>query len=247
MRVRIRFTKLGKVRFTSHRDAARIWERACRRAELPVAYSVGFSPRPRLHFGLALSTGHESLAEYLDVDLEDGRAAGIDVDGLPAAVSAMLPDGMVAQRATVIPPGTPSLQEAVTACTWRIDVADTTPAAVGAALEAFLAAEVVLIDRERKGERSTDDIRPAVLAAEVDGAVELPDGRAGARLVVELATVGRSLRPAEFVGALVPVDPDVRVLRTHQWIDAGGARREPIPLAATPAGAGRKAPAGGAP
>ncbi|MFM7536678.1 MAG: TIGR03936 family radical SAM-associated protein [Acidimicrobiales bacterium] len=247
MRVRIRFTKLGKVRFTSHRDAARIWERACRRAELPVAYSVGFSPRPRLHFGLALSTGHESLAEYLDVDLEDGRAAGIDAVGLPAAVSAMLPDGMVAQRAMVIPPGTPSLQEAVTACTWRIDVADATPEAVGAALEAFLAAEVVLIDRERKGERSTDDIRPAVLAAEVDGAVELPDGRAGTRLVVELATIGRSLRPGELVGALVPDDPDVRVLRTHQWIDAGGARREPIPLAATPAGAGREAPAGGAP
>ena len=52
-RVRIRFSKLGKVRFTSHRDTARIWERALRRVEAPVAYTEGFSPRPRLSFGLA--------------------------------------------------------------------------------------------------------------------------------------------------------------------------------------------------
>ena len=66
MRIRVRFAKVGKVRWTSHRDLARIWERAIRRVGLPVAYSQGFSPRPKVHFGLALSTGHESLAEYLD-------------------------------------------------------------------------------------------------------------------------------------------------------------------------------------
>ena len=63
-RLRIRFTKLGKVRWTSHRDVARMWERAFRRAQLPVAYSAGFSPRPRVSFGLALPTGHESEADY---------------------------------------------------------------------------------------------------------------------------------------------------------------------------------------
>ena len=61
--VRLRYAKVGKVRWTSHRDAARIWERALRRAELAVAYTEGFSPRPRLHFGLALPTGYESDAE----------------------------------------------------------------------------------------------------------------------------------------------------------------------------------------
>jgi len=71
VKVRIRFTKQGKVRWTSHRDVARIWERALRRAGLPVAYTEGFSPRPRLSFGLALPTGYESDAEYLDVDLLD--------------------------------------------------------------------------------------------------------------------------------------------------------------------------------
>ena len=57
-RYRIRFSKLGKIRFTSHRDVARMWERALRRATLPVAYTEGFSPHPKLSFGLALSTGH---------------------------------------------------------------------------------------------------------------------------------------------------------------------------------------------
>ena len=75
MRIRFRFAKLGKIRFTSQRDVARMWERALRRAELPLAYTEGFSPRPQLSFGLALPTGCESLAEYLDVVLDD-RPAG---------------------------------------------------------------------------------------------------------------------------------------------------------------------------
>src|SRR5262245_55576125 len=118
-RVRIRFSKLGKVRFTSHRDTARIWERALRRAELPVAYTEGFSPRPRVSFGLALSTGHESLGEYLDVDLDECE---VDVNGLEARFDPALPVGFTAQGATVVEPGTTSLQEAVTACTWRMEV-----------------------------------------------------------------------------------------------------------------------------
>src|SRR5205085_1236636 len=75
MRLRVRFAKLGKVRWTSHRDVARMWERAFRRARLPVAYTGGFSPRPKVSFGLALPTGCESLAEYLDLELAS------DVDG----------------------------------------------------------------------------------------------------------------------------------------------------------------------
>jgi hypothetical protein len=61
VRVRFRYSKLGKVRWTSHRDMARMWERAFRRTHLPLAYSQGFSPRPKVSFGLALPTGGESL------------------------------------------------------------------------------------------------------------------------------------------------------------------------------------------
>ena len=73
MRVRLRFTKLGKVRFTSHRDVARMWERAFRRADGPRRlHARGSPPGPSISFGLALSTGYESLGEYLDVELAPG-------------------------------------------------------------------------------------------------------------------------------------------------------------------------------
>src|SRR3954468_12553257 len=94
MKVRIRFSKLGKVRFTSHRDVARIWERALRRAAVPVAYTEGFSPHPKLSFGLALSTGHESLGEYLDVDIAAAAAADVDIEELPARLDPGLPIGL---------------------------------------------------------------------------------------------------------------------------------------------------------
>src|ERR1700689_5256175 len=91
MRVRFRFAKLGKIRFTSQRDVARMWERALRRAELPLAYSEGFSPRAQLSFGLALPTGCESLAEYVDVAIDGDRpgSAAVDEDSLPAQLSVL--------------------------------------------------------------------------------------------------------------------------------------------------------------
>ena len=125
MRVRIRFQKVGKVRWTSHRDLARIWERAIRRVNLPVAYSQGFSPRPRLHFGLALSTGHESLAEYLDVDLVPDAAnlpCEENLDVLVGPLSEALPVGIDVVALAEISTSVPSLQQAVTSCRWEIEV-----------------------------------------------------------------------------------------------------------------------------
>src|SRR3954470_582253 len=113
MKVRIRFSKLGKIRFTSHRDVARIWERALRRATVPVAYTEGFSPHPKLSFGLALSTGHESLGEYLDIELTEP----LDTEDLKARLDPCLPIGIDVQEAAEIESGTPSLQQAVVCCT----------------------------------------------------------------------------------------------------------------------------------
>ena len=73
--VRLQYTKLGKIRWIGHRDVARALERAFRVAQLPLAFSEGFSPRPRVSFGLALSTGHESVAEYVDLVLAALAAA----------------------------------------------------------------------------------------------------------------------------------------------------------------------------
>ncbi|HJL83618.1 MAG TPA: TIGR03936 family radical SAM-associated protein, partial [Acidimicrobiales bacterium] len=97
MRLRVRFAKTGKVRFVGHRDVARIWERSLRKASLSVAYSEGFSPRPKLSFGLALSTGYESNAEYLEIELlepaDDSTWSPVDAEAMRVRIDAVLPAG----------------------------------------------------------------------------------------------------------------------------------------------------------
>ncbi len=232
-RVRIRFTKFGKLRFTSHRDVARMWERAVRRVGLPVAYSEGFSPRAKLHFGLALSTGHESAAEYLDVDVdssEDDKASHLDYEALPEALSAALPIGVEATAAAAIPPGTPSLQQAVTSCTWQVGISGATRHEVRSAVEQALASDALKLTRTRKGVEITDDVRPYLL----DLHVEAPTDAAIA-LSAHLATQPRGLRISELLSVLGEGLDEGRVIRTHQWTSLDGALREPLPLAATSA------------
>lgn len=228
MRLRVRFTKLGKVRFLSHRDLARIWERALRRAELPVAYSQGFSPRPKVHFGLALSTGYESLGEYLDVDLDPIAAPAADgIGDLAARLGAVLPDGIDCTAAVVLDRPGPSLQEAVTRCTWAIELegpADRAQEAVAA----LLAAPSIVVGRDRKGRVTEDDIRPGILDLSVTEA-------AGTHVCLraDLGTQPRTLRPSELVAALGSPWSERRVRRLHQWIEDDGVLREPLAPAVT--------------
>jgi radical SAM-linked protein len=227
MRVRFRFTKTGKVRFTSHRDVARLWERALRRALLPVASTEGFSPRPKVHFGLALSTGHESLGEYLDVDLREP----VDTEPLPERLTPLLPPGLDVERAAVIERSTTSLQEAVTRCSWRIELPDADPANAHDAVTALLAADTIPVVRERKGKKVNDDLRPGVAVLAVG------TGPGPVVLDAELATHPRGVRPSELIDALAafagrPLS-EGRVCRTHQWIELDGARWEPLPPGAT--------------
>jgi radical SAM-linked protein len=231
VKLRVRSSKLGKVRFTSHRDAARIWERALRIAQLPIAATEGFTPRPKISFGLALPTGAESIAEYVDIELRSD-AAEVDLTTIPAQISAALPNGFDALVADVREPGTPSLQEAVTSTTWEL-WSPLLSAEHHLEARRLLDADELIIERERKGKRSADDVRPMIL--------DVDPTPAGDRLVVRLATVGRALRPAEFAQLAYPhLDPlDVRALRTHQWIDDAAGRSELLPL---PAGVDAFAP-----
>jgi radical SAM-linked protein len=236
-RVRIRFRKLGKIRWTSHRDTARMWERSFRRIELPLAYSQGFSPRPKVSFGLALSTGHESVAEYLDLELAPG--AEVEIGALAGLLSAALPAGVDAVAAEIISDKAPSLQEEVSLCTWRLCAAPAeadlpvTADDLTSRVERVLGADEVVITRKRKGMDVTDDIRPAILAVRVLD--EAPDE--GVWLECDLATRPRSLRPSELLVALGADLDERHVRRLHQWIERDGARWEPLvaPSAATDA------------
>jgi radical SAM-linked protein len=230
VKVRFRFSKLGKVRWTSHRDVARMWERALRRSDMPLAYTAGFSPRPKVSFGLALSTGYESLAEYLDVELDDHRLpAGFEIGALPALLTPALPVGVDALAAAQLERGMPSLQEAVTSCTWRVEVRDASPADLSHRVASVLDASMLEVTRQRKGRDVTDDLRPALLRVEICG-----DTGDGTELEADLATQPVSARPADLLRLLDPELEERRVWRTNQWImQPDGARAEPVSLDAT--------------
>jgi hypothetical protein len=215
-----------------------MWERAFRRVRLPLAYTEGFSPRPRVSFGLALPTGHESVAEYLDLELRggpadaggtDGDAASgrIEVDALPALLSAALPVGIDVLAAAVIDDRANSLQEDVTSCTWRVEVVGPLGSdGVVAAVERALTAESLVITRQRKSQPVTDDVRPAILAVHLVGL-----GPTGLPVLeCDLATQPRGLRPSELLLAVHPDLEEANVCRLHQWIERDGARWEPLPL-----------------
>src|SRR4051794_8663161 len=157
--VRLRFAKRGKVRFISHRDVARAFERAFRIEDFPLAFTLGFSPRPKVSFGLALSVGHESVAEYLDVELRDAA----DTTSWPDRLSAALPEGIDVTGAVPLADRAPALQEAVALVEYQVAVADPDGGAVDrerlvSAVRRGLASDTLLVTRTRKGRESVDDI-----------------------------------------------------------------------------------------
>ncbi len=225
--VRIRFAKRGKVRFISARDVARALERAFRIEQLPLAFTEGFSPRPKVSFGLALSVGHESDAEYLDLELTEA----VDPAALAERLTPALPEGMPATGAVRLIERAPALQESITEVQYRVATIDgrgrpVSEEVLDAAASGVMASDVLHIARVRKGKESVDDIRPAIRSIEV--------GHDGDTPVFELTllTQSRGARPREVLDVLdsfVGVGlTEHRVTRTSQWIERGGARLEPL-------------------
>jgi len=210
--VRLKYTKHGKVRWIGHRDVARAMERAFRIVQLPLAFTEGFSPHPKVSFGLALSTGHESDGEYLDLVL----AHDVDLDGVLSPLTDALPEGMAIAGATHIVDRAPALQEAVTAVTWRVEVEPT--AVLRERVAAGLAADTLETTRRRKGRELVEDVRPALRSLHVvdDTTVEM-----------ELNTQPRSAKPGDVLAAIGGLT-ERRALRTHHWIERDGARQEPL-------------------
>ena len=235
MRLRIRYSKKGKVRFISHRDVARIWERALRRVGVSVAYSQGFSPRPKLSFGLALSTGHESEAEFLDLELsdEDGDWTAVRGEDLAARLTAALPVGLDVVAVSPVEKGD-SLQQAVTSCTWAIEVDDVDREYMDAWVAGVLSREEIVVERERKGKPVVEDLRPHVLALDVTGTTET-----GIRLSADLGTQPRALRPTELLAAVDPPLTARSVCRMNQWMSQGDDREEPLMAPTVPAPSAR--------
>ncbi len=226
--VRVRFDKRGRVRWISHRDVARAFERAFRIEALPLAFSEGFSPRPKVSFGLALPTGAESDDEYLDVCF----AEAVDLDRLPDALSAVLPIGIRVLGVAPLEEGAPALQDAVNAVRWELEVVHDDAAgllverdALADALAHFERADSIVIPRTRKGRTADGDVRAPVRH------IELLDNSV---VAFEANTHLNSIKPVELLRALAHVAPALgelterRLVRTHQWIERDGARLSPL-------------------
>src|SRR5690242_3690544 len=126
-RVRLRYAKRGPLRFTSHRDFARAFERAIRRAGVPVAYSQGFSPHPKISYASAAPTGVASEAEYLEIGLQ----AEVDPDQLLLALDAALSPGLDVLEA--VPATDGSLADRIDASRWLVELPSVDPAVAAAA------------------------------------------------------------------------------------------------------------------
>jgi radical SAM-linked protein len=191
-RLRIRYAKRGRLRFTSHRDFSRAFERAIFRARIPMAYSSGFNPHPRISYAGASPTGAASEAEYLEIGLADM----VDPAAVHAALDEALPDGLDVVEVVESPGG--GVADLLEASHWVIDL--DLPASVCApAVAAFLAADSVVVERMTKKGLREFDCRTAVVAL----AVTARD--AGARLDLVLRHAVPAVRPDDVLRGLAEV------------------------------------------
>ncbi|MQA23994.1 MAG: DUF2344 domain-containing protein [Micromonosporaceae bacterium] len=160
-RIRIRYAKRGRLRFTSHRDFARALERAVRRAEVPIAYSAGFSPHPKISYVGASPTGVASEAEYAEV----GLRRPMDADALRQALDAALPPGIDVVDAVVSAGG--SLADRIQVSRWRLELPGVAPDELAVAVETFMAAPEAPVERSTKQGRRTLDARAPVERCQV--------------------------------------------------------------------------------
>jgi len=199
-RIRIRYAKRGPLRFTSHRDFARAFERAVRRAGVPIAFSQGFTPHPKISYASAAPTGVASEAEYLEIGLQ----SAVDPGAVRVALDAALSPGLdVLDAVEVRAPG--GLADRIEASRWRIELPGVGPEQLAHAVAAFQAAPEVLVERLTKNGRRTFDARGPVALIEVVSPETAPTGdAAGACAILDLVVrqVTPTVRPDDVLSGL---------------------------------------------
>ncbi len=177
-RLRLRVARTGELRFLSHLETMNAWLRALRRARVPLAYSRGYHPHPKVSFSTAFPVGESSTGDYMDLLLVERR----DPAEVAGCLRDRLPPGMDVLSATEVPLRSPSLMSQVTGFDYSLVVRGTTGAALGAQVDALMAADELPLKRRAKqrGRRVmvTQDMRPGIAELQLgddhgDQAVEL--------------------------------------------------------------------------
>ena len=198
-RLRVRYAKRGRLRFSSHRDFQRAFERALRRAGVPMAYSAGFSPHPKISYANAAPTGTASEAEYLEI----GVAEEVDPSDVLQRLDAALPPGL--DIVDIVVARTPDFMERLEASRWRIELPGLRPDDVVEPVARLLEAREVMVERLTKNGMRSFDVRGALLSARP--APEEDSSDRCAILTVVLRQVTPAVRPDDVLAALRSVAP----------------------------------------
>lgn len=213
-RLRLRYAKRGRMRFASVRDFQRALERALRRAGLPMAYSQGFSPHPKISYLPAVPTGVASEAEYVEIALRERR----DPADVAAALDAALPDGL--DVLAVVEASGASLGERLTgpvaASSWRFEFAGVGADTLDGAVGDLLALTELRVPRTTKSGRTEIDVRAALISADVH---DNPDADGVCAILQAVVRHGTpSVRPDDVLAGLRDVaglTPPVPVVATR--------------------------------
>jgi radical SAM-linked protein len=196
-RIRLRYTKRGRLRFTSHRDFQRAFERALRRAEVPMAYSAGFTPHPKVSYANAAPTGTGSEAEFLEIALTESRDPAV----LQALLDESLPVGLDITDA--VEARTSSFADRLEASVWELRLDGVAVDEAERAVRAFLAADAVEVERRTKNGLRTFDARAAVCRLEaLEPAADRPGEAACAILRLVVRHVTPAVRPDDVLSGL---------------------------------------------
>lgn len=215
-RLRVTFTRGEDIKYITHLDLMRFWERALRRAGAPVAYSEGFSPHAQISLAAPLPVGTTSEAELMDVFLAEQVAPR----SLIQSVSPQLPPAIEIRSVEEVGLSLPALQADVRFAEYDVDVGGDASAAQPA-IDQFLAAASVPWEHKREDEVRSYDIRPLVESIEIAGA----EG-GGTRLRMRLRNDNNgSGRPEQVVAALGLGVP-LRIHRTRLVLAGSSPARE---------------------
>lgn len=223
-RLRLRYAKRGRLRFSSHRDFQRALERAIRRAGVPIAFSAGFSPHPKISYANAAPTGTGSEAEYLEI----GLTRVCDPTEVARAIDAAMPPDLDILEA--VEAKTSDFAERLEASVWHLEIFDEPATNVAQAMTKLLAAETVEVTRMTKQGLRTFDVRHAILDLEQREGEDCAILRLVVRHTTPTVRPDDVLQALTSVGSLTTATP-ARVTRWSQGPLSVDARDVSDPLA----------------